>query len=144
MATTAIAFKSDDCVAVLEALGVRKMPRIWNLGDLMVILRSGLTKETTQALQDQGISFNFARYPWANGMTPSGAGQCRYGPDGEMYFINLVPDVQLVGIYNRYLPGEDSLSDTDRLKICHVCCGQDSWDSRLENGQMHKMRLLLT
>lgn len=144
MTTTAIAFKSDDCVAVLEALEIRKMPRIWSLGDLTVLLVSGQAGPKGRALQARGISFNYASYGNNSTMRPAQAGQCRYGPDGEVFFINLVPDPQLAAIYNKYLPGEHSLDDVQRMRICFVCCGQDSWDNREENGQMHKMRLLLT
>jgi hypothetical protein len=144
MATTAIAFKPEDCVAVLEALNVKQMPRIWSLGDMMVMLRSGQAGPIRRTLQAQGISFNYASYGNSTAMSPGQAGQVRYGHDGTEMHLNLVPDPQLAAIYSRQLPGENALDDVNRMRICFVCCGQDSWDDREANGQMHKMRLLLT
>lgn len=144
MATTVIAFKVDDCVAVLDALNIKQMPRIWSLGEMMVILRSGLAGKTVSPLQDAGISFNYASYARSDSMSPVSAGQVRYGHDGTELVLNLVPDVQLAAVYNRHLPGENALDDIVRLRVCYVCCGQDSWQNREAHGQMHKMRLLLT
>lgn len=145
MATTFFAFQPDDCVAVLEALDVKQMPgTLRTVGDLMVVSRGGKTGDLVVLLMAQGISFNYARYAWADSMSASQAGQVRYGHDGTSQFTNLVPDPQMAALYNRALPGEDLLDDIQRTRICFVCCGQESWDGREENGQMYKMRLLLT
>jgi hypothetical protein len=144
MATTAVGFKPDDCVAVLEALNIRKMPRIWSCGDMMVLLVSGHAGQVCRTLQAQGISFNYATYPVKDSMHANQAGQVRYGHDGTDMNTNLVPDPQLAAIYNRSLPGESAMDDVTRFRICHVCCGQEPWDDREANGQMHKLRALLS
>ncbi|MBO6276784.1 MAG: hypothetical protein J6N20_05030 [Pseudomonas sp.] len=145
MATTYFAFHPDDCVEVLEALDVKQMPSVLRtVGDLMVLARSGQAEKLAKLLEDRGISFNYASYAWAQSMSPKRAGQIRYGHDGTTSDFNLVPDPQMAALYNRNLPGEELLDDIQRLRICYVCCGQESWDNRQENGQMHKMRLLLT
>jgi hypothetical protein len=144
MATTAIGFKPDDCVAVLEALNIRKMPRIWSCGDMMVLLVSGNVSPIRLTLQAAGISFNYACFPVKDSMSANQRGQFRYGHDGTIMHSNLVPDPQLAAIYSQYLPGETSMDDVTRFRICYVCCGQDSWDDREEHGQMHKLRNLLS
>ena len=144
MATTAIGFKPDDCVAVLEALNIRKMPRIWSCGDMMVLLVSGNAGPVGRQLMAAGISFNYASYSIKESMTANQAGQYRYGHDGTEMYTNLVPDPQLAAIYNRSLPGENAMDDVTRFRICHVCCGQEPWDDREANGQMHKLRILLS
>lgn len=144
MATTAIGFKPDDCVAVLEALNIRKMPRIWSCGDMMVLLVSGLASSVRQQLQAAGISFNYASYPVKDSMRANQAGQLRYGHDGTIMHSNLVPDPQLAGVYSHFLPGDSVVDDVMRFRICHVCCGQEPWDDREANGQMHKLRNLLS
>lgn len=144
MATTAIGFKPDDCVAVLEALNIRKMPRIWSCGDMMVLLVSGNAAKVNKPLQAAGISYNYATYAVANTMHASQSGQVRYGHDGTLMSLNLVPSPELAAVYNRHLPNETSLDDVNRFRICHACCGQDSWQNREENGQMHKLRNLLS
>lgn len=144
MATTVIGFKSEDCVAVLEALNIRKMPRIWSLSDMMVLVLSGYAGKPCNALQAQGISFNYASFPVKGSMAASQRGQIRYGHDGTLMSLNLIPDPQLAELYNKNLPGESSLDDSERFRICLVCCGQEPWEGREENGQMHKLRNLLT
>lgn len=144
MATTAIGFKPDDCVAVLEALNIRKMPRIWSCGDMMVLLVSGQAGKVGKPLQAAGLSFNYATYPVKESMAASQAGQVRYGHDGTEMYSNLVPDPQLAGVYSRFLPGDSVVDDVTRFRICHVCCGQEPWDDREANGQMHKLRNLLS
>ncbi|AXC36518.1 hypothetical protein HOT57_gp74 [Pseudomonas phage phCDa] len=145
MATTFFAFHPDDCVEVLEALDVKRMPSVLRtVGDLMVLFRSGQAGKLTQLLEDRGISFNYASYAWAQSMSASQAGQVRFGHDGTVQLTNLVPDPQMSALYNRNLPGEELLDDIQRIRICFVCCGQEPWDDREANGQMHRMRLLLT
>lgn len=144
MATTAIGFKSDDCVAVLEALNIRKMPRIWECGDMTVLLLSGQAGKIGKALQAAGLSFNYATYPVKDSMSASQRGQVRYGHDGTELFSNLYPDPQLAAVYERFLPRESSMDDVTRFRICYVCCGQEPWDDREANGQMHKLRNLLS
>lgn len=145
MAKTYFAFKPDDCVAVLEALSVKNMPStLRTIGDMMVVARNGQAGKLARLLEDQGISFNYASYAQVNSMSATQAGQVRYGHDGTVQFANLVPDPQLAAIYNLHLPTENYIDDKERLRLCFVCCGQESWDDREENGQMHKMRLLLT
>lgn len=144
MTTTAIGFKPDDCVAVLEALNIRKMPRIWSCGDMMVLLVSGHAAPVRHQLQEVGISFNYATYPVKDSMSASARGQVRYGHDGTELHSNLVPDPQLAAVYNRSLPGEQSMDDVMRFRVCFVCCGQEPWDDREANGQMHKLRNLLS
>lgn len=145
MATTFFAFHPDDCVVVLQALDVNRMPStLRTVGDLMVLSRGGKTAVLVRLLEDQGISFNYARYAWANSMSAIQAGQVRYGHDGTVQLTNLVPDPMMAALYSMHLPREHLLDDTERTRICFVCCGQESWDNREENGQMHKMRLLLT
>lgn len=145
MATTYFAFKPDDCVEVLEALNVKRMPSVLRtVGDLMVLSRGGQGNVLMELLENRGISFNYATYAWADSMSAKRAGQVRYGHDGTIQYTSLIPDPQLAAIYNQSLPGECELDDVQRLRVCYVCCGQDSWDNREEHGQMHKMRLLLT
>lgn len=144
MATTAIGFKPDDCVAVLVALNIRKMPRIWSCGDMMVLLVSGHAGKVCPELKAAGLSFNYATYPVKDSMQANQSGQVRYGHDGTEMYSNLVPDPQLAGVYNRFLPGDSVLDDVMRFRICHVCCGQESWEDREANGQMYKLRNLLT
>ena len=145
VATTFFAFHPEDRVAVLEALDVKNMPStLRTVGDLMVVSRNGQAGKLARLLEDRGISFNYASYTWAQSMSAMQAGQVRYGHDGTVQFTNLVPDPQMAALYNRNLPGEDLLDDIQRIRICFVCCGQESWNDREANGQMHKMRLLLT
>jgi hypothetical protein len=144
VATTAIGFKPDDCVAVLEALNIRKMPRIWSCGDMMVLLVSVQGGPVRDALWAAGISFNYACFPVKDSMSANQRGQFRYGHDGTIMHSNLVPDPGLAAVYERYLPRERGMDDVTRYRICHVCCGQESWDDREANGQMHKLRNLLT
>lgn len=144
MATTAIGFKPDDCVAVLTALNIRKMPRIWSCGDMMVLLLSGFAGQPARTLQAAGLSFNYASYPKKESMYANQAGQVRYGHDGTEMFSNLVPDPGLASVYEKYLPRERDMDDVTRFRICHVCCGQEPWDDREANGQMHKLRNLLS
>lgn len=144
MATTAIGFKPDDCVAVLEALNIRKMPRIWSCGDMMVLLVSSQAGPVGRALKAAGISFNYATYTVKDSMCALQRGQVRYGHDGTEMHSNLHTDPQLAAVYERFLPGDSVVDDVMRFRICHVCCGQEPWDDREANGQMHKLRNLLT
>lgn len=144
MATTVIGFKPDDCVAVLTALNIRKMPRIWSCGDMMVLLVSGHAGQVCRALQAAGLSFNYASYPVKGSMYANQSGQVRYGHDGTELYSNLVADPQLAGVYSRFLPGDAAIDDVTRFRVCHVCCGQEPWKDREANGQMHKLRNLLS
>lgn len=144
MTTTVIAFKPDDCVAVLEALGIRRMPRTWVCGDMRVVSLSGSATAILFDLEKAGISFNYAAFPVKDSMSANARGQVRYGHDGTVMRSNLVPDVGLAGLYSQSLPGESVIDDTTRYRICYVCCGQESWDNREEHGQMHKLRNLLS
>lgn len=145
MATTYFAFKPDDCVAVLEALNVKNMPKILHtVGDMMVLARTEQPGKLAKLLEDQGISFNYASYAWADSMSATQAGQVRYGHDGTTQFLNLGYDPNIAAVYERFLPREHVIDDVQRLRLCFVCCGQDSWDNREAHGQMRKMRLLLT
>lgn len=144
MATTAIGFKPDDCTAVLEALNIRKMPRIWSCGDMMVLLVSGKAGPVGTALKGAGLSFNYATYFVKDSLTASSAGQFRYGHDGTPIHSNLVPDMQLAAVYERHLPRDNVMDDVMRFRVCFVCCGQEPWDDREANGQMHKLRNLLS
>lgn len=144
MSTTYFAFKEEDTVEVLKALDVRQMPKIWSLGDLWVLSRSGPAVLKVEALKAAGLSFNYASYNAKTSMTAAVSGQIRYGHDGTDMDSHLVPDIQLAAMYNKHLPGENVLDDVVRMRICYVCCGQQSWEGRSENGQMHKLRLFLT
>lgn len=144
MTTTVIAFKPDDCVAVLEALGIRRMPKTWVCGDMQTMALSSQSNKVIEALEKAGISFNFAAFPVKDSMSTNSRGQVRYGHDGTVMYSNLVPDIELAGLYGQSLPGESVIDDATRYRICYVCCGQESWDNREENGQMHKLRNLLS
>lgn len=144
MATTAIGFKPDDCTAVLEALNIRKMPRIWSCGDMMVLLVSGHAGQVCRALQADGLSFNYATYPVKDSMHANQAGQVRYGHDGTEMFSNLIPNMEMAAVYELFLPDDSVVDDVLRYRICHVCSGQEPWDDREANGQMHKLRNLLS
>ena len=144
MATTVIAFRPADRVAVLDALGIHRMPRIWACGDMQVLALSSATNKVLDALEINGISFNYATFPVKGSMSANSRGQVRYGHDGTVLHTNLVPDHTLAGVYSQSLPVEKVMDDVTRYRICFVCCGQDSWDNREENGQMHKMRNLLS
>lgn len=144
MPTIALGFLEEDTVPVLEALGVKKMPRIWRLNDMTVLLVSGKWSEKLRLLGAAGISYNYAVFMTPTCMSPRLAGQVRYGHDGTENDQNLVPDPGLASMYGRLLPGDSVIDDTTRLRICYVCCGQDSWHNRIEHGEMHKLRLLLT
>lgn len=143
MPSTLFAFKESDTNAIIEALG-SSIGYIWHLGDMTVLSRSGAAALKVEALVAAGLSFNYASYNVKSSMSPAVSGQIRYGHDGTSMFSPLVPDLQLSAIYNKFLPGEERLDDTERFRICHVCCGQESWDNREENGQMHKLRNLLS
>lgn len=144
MVSTYIAFKEDDMVAVLEALEVRQMPQVWYLGDMCVMSRSGPAVLKVESLRAAGVSFNYASYNTKESMVPAKAGQIRFGHDGTEMDQNLVPDPPMAAVYSKFLPGENRLNDTERLRICYVCCGQSDWETRHANGQMHKMRRLLS
>lgn len=144
MANTVIAFKPDDCVAVLEALGIHRMPKTWVCGDMQILSLSGSSAGILYRLKSAGISFNFASFPVKDSMSANARGQVRYGHDGTVLHANLVPDYVLAGAYGHYLPSELEMDDVTRCRICYVCCGQDSWDNREEYGQMHKLRNLLS
>lgn len=144
MSTTYFAFKEEDTVEMLKALDVRQMLKIWYLGDLCVLSRSGPAVLKVEALKAAGVSFNYASYNAKTSMVPAVSGQVRYGHDGTDMDSHLVPDTQLAYMYNKHLPGDARLDDTERLRITYVCCGQQSWDNRTENGLMHKMRRFLT
>lgn len=144
MVTTFIAFIEEDTVEVLTALEVKQMPKIWHLGELGVIERSGPAVLKVEALMAAGISFNYASYNVKDSLTPAKHGQVRYGHDGTEMHFNLVPDHQLIHQYDQELRFRTGLDIVARTRITHVCSGQDSWGGRIENGQMHKLRLLLT
>lgn len=144
MATTMVAFKPDDLVAVLEALSIHRMPRVWLCGDMRVLALSSGSNKVIDALTLQGISFNFATFPHKESMSASARGQVRYGHDGTVMYLNLIPDPGLAGVYSQSLLNDDKMDDVTRLRICVVCCGQESWEDREANGQMHKLRNLLS
>lgn len=144
MVTTYIAFMGEDTVAVLEALEVRQMPNIWHLGELAVISCSGPAVLKVEALQAAGISFNYTSYNTKVALVPAKQGEVRYGHDGTVMQLNLMTDHNLNYLYTAELMCRTSLDQTERTRIAHVCCGQSSWDGRIANGEMHKMRLLLT
>ena len=144
MVTTFIAFIEEDTVEVLTALEVKQMPKIWHLGELGVIERSGPAVLKVEALMAAGISFNYASYNVKDSLTPAKHGQVRYGHDGTEMHFNLVPNPELMHHYSKELLIRTGLDTNQRTRISHVCSGQDTWDNRKENGQMHKLRRLLT
>lgn len=144
MVTTYIAFVEEDTVAVLTALEIKQMPKIWYLGELGVIARSGPAVLKVEALMQQGISFNYTSYNMKDAMVPAKQGEVRYGHDGTALHLNLLTDHNLAYMYTAELMRRTSLEQNERTRIAHVCCGQSSWDDREANGQMYKMRLLLT
>lgn len=144
MPSTVIAFKDDDFVAVLTALGVKQnTPHLWSAGDMWVIQRSGSAGKFCGLLKEQGLSFNYAEFIDGKTMSARQRGQQRYGHDGTEMHSNLFPDPEMAAVYDRFLPREDRLDDVMRFRICLVCCGQEPWDGKTENGQMYKLRQLL-
>lgn len=144
MVTTYIAFVEEDTVSVLEALEVKQMPNIWHLGELAVISRSGPAVLKVEALQAAGISFNYTSYNTKLALVPAKQGEVRYGHDGIALHHNLLTDHSLNYMYTAELMRRTSLDQIERTRIAHVCCGQNSWDNRTANGEMHKLRRLLT
>ena len=144
MVTTYIAFMEEDTLAVLEALDIRNYPRVWHLGDLAVLSRSGPAALKIEALHAAGISFNYTGYNTKTAKIPAVQGVIRYGHDGTVMSANLLADRDLMGMYTAELHRRSRLDDEEVSRVAHVCSAMNSWDNRTEHGQMRRMRLLLS
>ena len=144
MSATYICFIREDYAAVLEALQIAGSRHIWDVDNMRVMRINKNSFALWGILQDAGISHNFAEYTHSSTGTPKYAGQIRFGHDGTRILCPLVPDLNLACAYQANLSGIVSISAEDIARASYVCCGQESWDNREENGQMHKMRNLLS
>lgn len=141
---TVFGFLTEDLTAVLQALEIKNMPRAWILEDMTALYIGANCRGRCKALESAGISYNYAEFRDKGAMIARQSGQVRYGHDGTLLHHNLVHDLQLMYMYERSLRTVTNLDMPARNRICLVCCGQESWDNREENGQMHKLRNLLS
>lgn len=141
---TIFGFLSEDLGRVLEIFEMPFMPAVVVMDDMTVISVTVDCRHRCNLLDAAGISYNYAEFRNAGSMTARQSGQVRYGHDGTLLHSNLVHDLQLMHLYDLYLRTSTGLDIAMRNRVCLVCCGQESWDNREENGQMHKMRNLLS
>ena len=141
---TVFCFKADDLVDALLAVGINKVPKAWYVDDMVAISFRGSSAPLVAMFLSVGVSFNFAEYREGPSTMPRISGQIRYGHDGTAIRSNLIPDQALMSVFNMSLRHCRDLNPEECVRVGQVCCGQESWDNREENGQMHKMRNLLS
>jgi hypothetical protein len=143
MAQTYIAAPGEDLQLLLDAIGAGRVQAQHNVDDLVVLVLNGHAGKNLQVLKKAGLSFNYASFAHKTPCSATEVGQCRYGHDGEVMFHNLVPDRELSQALVRLIDRKE-FDGPELYRIVLVCCGTESWDSRHENGQMYKMRCLLS